>query len=311
LIDDVRYPNAAQIVASAVNRWPSHASFLRQSFAGRDADLMRSVERHAAIVRNVIGSESSLFRFCDDYRYLCQKLLEEELYFRRNGRYRLGSFSEAVAEVYSDKIFMDRYMNFLLLSYILWDNHSRAIAHFENSYLPSLPSGVRHLEIGPGHGLLLHLAMTRGSIANFTAWDVSETSVMQTRRCLSAMGSRCEVELVLQNLFHPPSPKEKQSLFGSVVMSEILEHLENPAEALAAVSKHMQPGARLWVNIPVNSPAPDHLYLLREPEQALELVRAGGFEVIDHAFFPMTGQSLEHARRHNLTISVVLTAQLS
>jgi hypothetical protein len=71
----------------------------------------------------------------------------------------------------------------------------------------------------------------------------------------------------------------------------------------------MRPGAALWIHVPVNSPAPDHIYLLRTPEDAVELVRRAGFEPVDTAFYPMTGQSLERARKHAFTISVVIAAR--
>ncbi len=84
--------------------------------------------------------------------------------------------------------------------------------------------------------------------------------------------------------------------FGSVVLSEILEHLEDPVGALRAAAAWMRPGAWLWVNVPVNSPAPDHIFLLRTPEEAVELVRTAGFTPVDTAFYPMTGRTLDEAR---------------
>ncbi len=93
-------------------------------------------------------------------------------------------------------------------------------------------------------------------------------------------------------------------------MSEILEHLEDPVGALRAAAAWMRPGGWLWINVPVNSPAPDHIFLLRTPEEAVELVRAAGFTPVDTAFYPMTGRTLDETRRENLTISVIVTARL-
>ncbi len=310
-VDSNLYPDLARIVSTLVVRWPEHEHFLQQSFERRDEGLMSSTERHATIILRIIGSNDRLTGYCDDYRFLCTKVLEEEIFFRRAGRYRLSRFEDALAEVYSNKAFMERYMNFLLLSHVLWDNHARAMAHFEDRYLPSLPSETDHLEVGPGHGLLLHLACNALQLGSVTGWDVSQTSIDQARNCLEAMGERREVNLVMQDLFDAPPATDDGKRFGSVVLAEVLEHLEDPIAALKAVSRHMRPEALLWVHVPVNSPAPDHLYLLRTPEEAVALVRAGGFEPIDSAFFPMTGQTLERARKFDLTISVVIVARLS
>ncbi|HWF76872.1 MAG TPA: class I SAM-dependent methyltransferase [Caulobacteraceae bacterium] len=302
------HPNVARLAGAVLEAWPDHARFLEQSFAGRDGALMASSERAAATILRIIGGPAALPEFCADYRFLCDCLLEEELHFRRTGAYRLSRFDDAVAEVYSNRAFMRRYMNFLLLSHVVWDNHARALAHFETAYLPSLPHGARHLEIGPGHGLLLHLACAAPAVAGATAWDVSQTSIDFARQCLTAAGGADRAELVLQDLFDAPASDAR---FDSVVMAEVLEHLEDPLAALESVARHMAPGGRLWIHVPINSPAPDHLYLLRTPEEAVELVRAAGFEPLDTAFFPMTGATLERARKRALTISAVIDARLA
>jgi 2-polyprenyl-3-methyl-5-hydroxy-6-metoxy-1,4-benzoquinol methylase len=259
------------------------------------------------VILRIIGSQPSLINYCGDYRFLCDKLME--IYFRRNGSYRLTRFEDALIEVYSNREFMSRYMNFLLLSHVLWDNHARAMAHFEDSYLSMLPNQTDHLEVGPGHGLLLHFACNAPNVSSVTGWDVSQTSIDQARWCLEAMGERRQVKLMMQNLFDAPTAINGKR-FGSVVLAEVLEHLEDPVAALRAMSRHMHPGAFLWIHVPINSPAPDHIYLLRTPEEAVELVRAGGFQLAESAFLPMTGQSIERARKRELTISVVITARL-
>jgi 2-polyprenyl-3-methyl-5-hydroxy-6-metoxy-1,4-benzoquinol methylase len=310
VIDSAKYPDIARIATALIGVWPEHARFLEQSFTSRDEGLMRSTEHHAEMILRIIGSQPSLIKNCGDYRFLCAKLMDEEIYFRRNGSYRLARFEDALTEVYSNREFMGRYMNFLLLSHVLWDNHARAMAHFEDRYLSMLPNGTDHLEVGPGHGLLLHFACNAPNVSSVTGWDVSQTSIDQARCCLEAMGERRQVTLMMQNLFDASPTANNGKRFGSVVLAEVLEHLEDPVAALKAMSRHMHPGAFLWIHVPINSPAPDHIYLLRTPEEAVELVQAGGFEPVDSAFFPMTGQTMERARRRELTISVIITARL-
>lgn len=311
MLNNIEYPSASRIATTLADTWPEHTRFLEQSFASRDPALMATAERHATMILKIINSQSSLINYCGDYRFLCNVLMEEEIFFRRNGRYRLNKFEDALKDVYSNTDLMSRYMNFLLLSHILWDNHARAMANFEETYLPMLPNGTRHLEVGPGHGLLLHLARNAPNVLSATGWDVSQTSIDQARNCLNAMGGQRPVNLTLQNLFDASPASEHNALFGSVVLAEILEHLEDPIAALKAVSQHMRPNGFLWVHVPINSPAPDHIYLLKTPEEAVELVKAGGFDIIDSKFFPMTGQTLERARKRDLTISAVITAQLN
>ncbi len=311
MIDAANYPNLARIQTATLAEWPEHARFLQQSFSSRDELLMRDGERLGGMIAKIVDATDSLKQVSADYRFLCDRLMEEELYFRRHSVYRLNRFQDALEQVYGNAEFMKRYMNFLLISYVLWDNHARAIAHFEKDYLPTLPPGTAHLEIGPGHGLLLYLAAKSARVASVTGWDISRTSIERARGCLAAMGNQRHVDLVEQDLFAAGSAESEATRYGSVVLAEILEHLEDPVAALKAVAQRMHPGGRLWVHVPINSPAPDHIYLLRAPEEAVDLVRAGGFEPVDTAFFPMTGQTLERARKRDLTISAVISARLT
>ena len=114
------YPNVARLTRAVLDAWPEHARFLEQSFAGRDAALMAACERHAGAILRIVGDPAALPEFCADYRFLCDCLMEEELHFRRTGQYRLSRFDDAVAEVYSNRAFMRRYMNFLLLSHVVF-----------------------------------------------------------------------------------------------------------------------------------------------------------------------------------------------
>lgn len=301
-------PALRRLIERVLMLWPEHATYIERSFAGRSADLLDLNELVAGLVLKLAEHvPSGIDGLCSDYRFLCEQIvLPEELYFRRTGRYRLATFSEAYDSVYANREFMGRYMAGLLLSDVLWDPHARAFEYYVTRYLPLLPDGGRHLEVGPGHGLFLYFAANSSSLRNVVGWDISPASIEFTRQSLDVLGAGRNVELTLQDLF---AAERKRGQFDSVVLSEILEHLEDPMAALKSVHEVLRPGGWLWINVPVNSPAPDHLYLLRTPEEACELVQRAGFEIADHAFFPMTGATLEKARRHDLSVSCVVTAR--
>jgi hypothetical protein len=89
----------------------------------------------------------------------------------------------------------------------------------------------------------------------------------------------------------------------------VLEHMEDPRSALQGLRRCIAADGRILVNVPINSPAPDHIYLLRSPDDAAELVRSGGFEIADIQSVPMTGYTLEQAREGRLTITSMITAR--
>ena len=301
-------PGLRALIEKQLALWPEHATYLGRSFADRSPAVLDVSEQVSGLILKLAHHmPGGLDGLCKDYRYLCEEItLPEELYFRRNGAYRLSKFTDAFNSVYANKELMSRYMAGLLVSDVLWSPHAHAFEYYVNKYLPGLPAGCDHLEIGPGHGLFLFFAAQRGSIGKVVGWDISPASVEATRTALEVLGADRKVEVKLQDLF----AKDRASgQFGSVVLSEILEHLEDPVAALRSVYDVLRPGGWLWINVPANSPAPDHLYLLRTPEEACDLATQAGFEVTDHAFYPMTGATLEKARKHSLSISCVITAR--
>ena len=79
--------------------------------------------------------------------------------------------------------------------------------------------------------------------------------------------------------------------------------MEKPREALEVIRSVMAPAGRLFLNMPINSPAPDHLFNAESPEALEEFVTGAGYRVMGRAFYPATNQSLDLARRKKMTIS--------
>ncbi len=298
------------LIARVVARWPDHAGYIAKSFEDREAAVIAVSDELARVVLILGGGMAGgIEGLIDDYRFLCESiLLPEELHFRRYGTYRLRAFADAERECYANAPFMDRYMNGLLVSNVLWSNHAHAFEAYVNGYLPRLPAGAAHLEIGPGHGLFLFFAARQARLARIEGWDVSPTSIGNTRSALDVLGVERPVDLKLVNLFDAP-PAEAAGDFDGIVMSEILEHLEDPVAAMRAASRHLKPGGHLWVNVPANSPAPDHIFLVNGPEHAVTLVKDAGLEVVNSAAFPMSGATLEKATKRKLAISCVVLAR--
>lgn len=302
---------ALHTVAEAVVAiWPEHAGFIGKSLTGRADPVLDVSERLSdAILKLAPGIEGGLPALAVDYRFLCEDIvLPEEMHFRRHDRYRLSRFEDAERECYANAPFMDRYMNGLLLSDVLWSNHAHAFAYFVDAYLPRLAEGARHLEIGPGHGLLLYFAAASRRLSKVAAWDVSPTSIAKTRHALDRLGVTAPVDLTLQDLFAAAEPAQ-DALFDGIVMSEILEHLEQPVAALRSAARWLAPDGLLWINVPANSPAPDHIFLFEGLDHAQAIVRAAGLEVIDAVAFPMSGVTLARAEKHKLSVSCSVLAR--
>jgi 2-polyprenyl-3-methyl-5-hydroxy-6-metoxy-1,4-benzoquinol methylase len=295
-----------RLVAATLDAWPEHERFLARRFA--DANHLSHANELADAVLRLQPAEG-LPQLCADYRWMCTIFLEEELSFRRTGRYRMTSYAEAVEQVYDNREYMARYMNGLLMSQVLWTNHVGVSSWFVDVFLAENAPGYRHLEVGPGHGLLLWLAARSPACAEVTAWDISDASLLATRECLDRLGVERAVALQKANVLD--APPDGTEPFDSVVVSEVLEHLEDPIAALRSVCSVLdRDRGRLFVNMPVNAPAPDHIYLVHQPEEVVALVEDAGLTVEQMHVFPATGYTEAQARKQQLTMSVAMVATL-
>jgi 2-polyprenyl-3-methyl-5-hydroxy-6-metoxy-1,4-benzoquinol methylase len=105
------------------------------------------------------------------------------------------------------------------------------------------------------------------------------------------------------------SGAEPPSSADVIVISEVLEHLEQPATALALLRRVARPGATLFVNVPLNSPSPDHIFLLEHPDEVTAMVTGAGFAVEQMAMFATQGRDVEKALRQKVSVSVGVVAR--
>jgi 2-polyprenyl-3-methyl-5-hydroxy-6-metoxy-1,4-benzoquinol methylase len=294
-------PHLSRLLSMQIAASPSQRKFLERRFGSLDDDQLRRLESIASLIACLIdGREAELM---SDYAWLCQAMLDEELYFRRHKRYRLSSFDDAFEKVYSDPTFMTRYMNGVLMTQLWWSNHSDALFYYLDEFLGKHPSGYAHLEIGPGHGLYLYFAAADPRASTVEGWDVSRTSIEATSQNLRSLDVSRAVTLRVNDMLSPSA-----SAYSSIVLSEILEHVDDPGKALDHVRTLLSPGGRVFINVPVNSPAPDHIFNPGTPESLLDLVASHGYTIVDHVLYPATNQSLEVSRRKHMTISCVVIA---
>ncbi len=301
MIDASTFPNLAYLVAVQLSVFPEHEEYLTRRFENSPDEELEIAEDLALKARQIVGDR--LESVCESYKWLSGAIIDEEFYFRRNGKYRLSSFEEAYNQIYANEAYMTRYVEGILLSQIWWANHCATIKYFREQFIAGNPPGFSHLEVGPGHGLFLFYASESANCGSITGWDVSAASLKSTSECLRAMGVTKKATLREVNLLDAPD-----ETFDSITFSEVLEHLEKPLDALKILHRVLKPGGRIMINAPVNSPAPDHIYLFNTPEEVIDMVVEAGFEIEQSMFSTVSGDSLERSRKLKSTISAVVIA---
>lgn len=301
MADLAPFPSLGRIVSHLIASWPEHEGYVAARFRNFDPQFEARMEELATLALIDIGD--ALDVYCSDYRWMCEAFLEEEIYFRRHGTYRLSTFPEAYEQVYSRPEIMGRYVRGILISQLIWEPHARAFDFFRTAFLGLANPSSDCLEVGPGHGLFLYFASREANIRSLEAWDVSQSSIAETRHALGKLGVTRDIRIVEQDVLRAEARREE---FDLATISEVLEHLERPDLALQSLHGALRPGGRIFINAPVNSPAPDHIYLWRSTEELVAFVTSQGFEIESVRYFPVTGASLETAQRKKLSISCVV-----
>ena len=298
------YPSIKRIVDVVCGIWPEHARYILKSMTPRDDTMMQTTETLAQAA--IVLAEDRLEEIAHHYRWTCDQLRAEELFFHREGRYRFSTFAEADEAVYSDAEYMKKYMDGLLISQILWFNHAASCDFFLSATPDLLGKRRRYLEIGPGHGLMMYLALRDFDLDSAAAWDLSAVSIAQTQAALEKLGyDGCEFSV--QNV---TEATDKAGAYDLLVISEVLEHLEDPKSVMRSLCKLINPDDGLiFVNVPINSPSPDHLYLMETLNDARALLTDTGFEIVSEAFFATQGAAIDRALRNKISISASMLAR--
>jgi SAM-dependent methyltransferase len=164
------------------------------------------------------------------------------------------------------------------------------LLHDDTSY----PAGSAVLEAGCGVGAQTVALARRSPDAQFTSVDISAVSVAEAERRVAAAGLT-NVEFRQADIFALPYDPES---FDHVFVCFVLEHLSQPAEALAILKMLLRPGGTLTVIEGDHGSA--YFYPESSAAQAavlcqVELQRlAGGNALIGRQIYPlMTEAGLE------------------
>ncbi len=297
-------PSARAVAGIALAAWPEHDKFLLRSFRQRSPQVLAVGETVATEILKLIAGDAK--RFGEDYRWTCDRLREEEIFFHRNGRYRLSTFAEAYAEVYSNHEYMGRYVRGLLLTQVLWYNHVATTEMFLSRVLGAMDEPFDYLEVGPGHGLMTYFAAASKLSRSLEAWDVSAASLEETAAALKKLGAAKPVALVETDIMQAGAADRR---FDLVVISEVLEHLEAPGAALRFLRSAISDRGMIYISVPINSPSPDHLTLFSSPEDVVALVEEAGLRVDRIELYATQGRPIETALAQKISVSAGILAR--
>ena len=232
------------------------------------------------------------------YLGFIRDIMEEQLYFMRNGQYRYSSSKEVNNFFYQNSDYMEYYMKGLAISTYLLDSHRKCREWFCEKISGS-NSGKNWLDAGVGHGEYLQLAVCHTDYEHYLGIDISPTCAQMCKEMMEQrnIGASKNIDIKEQDFFKYDGP-----VCDAVILGEILEHVEVPQDFLKKVYDITHEGSFIYITTVVNCPQKDHIYLFRSVEEIEALYRENGFEIQDSLVYPTNGCTIEKAIKKQTAI---------
>jgi 2-polyprenyl-3-methyl-5-hydroxy-6-metoxy-1,4-benzoquinol methylase len=253
---------------------PNYATAIARVIDNMEPAMRRRAEDFLAAFAAFMQATGRTFDFgIERHVRMRETMVEERLYFVRNGDYSNKSFDDVNRRVYANPEIMTTHMYGLVFAQFLWLDQVDRFRFFCET-LPSYASAVaKYLEVGGGHALYIREALDALPAATFDLVDISASSIDLAR----AMCPPGRVHFHLCDIFDFPG----ESQYDFVTMGEVIEHVEDPLSLLVRVRNLLKPGGSAYITTPANAPMVDHIYLFHNEREIRDLLQQAGF-VIEH-----------------------------
>ena len=295
---------AIDLIAAILERNPMQNNFLSGSIGSITASEAASMEEW---LEYCDSQGAGLSYLSDSYDLFVRDTMREQMFFARHKRYRYSTYEEVSQKVYFNPEYMRKYMYGLSVSTFLWPNHRLMNEYFKRT-LPDRAGG-RYLEVGPGHGFNMLMAMASTSYESYEGIDISPASVALTQSVLDrhplAASKNFSVRQADFLQFSSATP------YDVLVMGEVLEHVENPQRFLEKIADLAHRTTQIYLSTCINAPEVDHISLFRNISELRELFGSSGLTICDQLVLPNNNLSLEEAERREAPINVAFILKIA
>lgn len=261
---------------------------LRKAFEDNDAILLMSSNallemKGESVVRDLaapilsflatrpgIASPAHLAR---RYSERCAVLAQLQKRFDERGVYEASSLAQVPPLDGED------YRRALLLS-IVTTLHRFEVMQRLDEFL-RLPNAAPRelLSIGFGSGYEIYRARMLCPGHKVTAFDTDRDALAYARDFLTHVGVSADGLRSAAFPTRAAEPGEHRDAYGKIIVSELLEHLEDPAVLLDSVRAALHPRGHAYLTMAINLAQEDHIFLYRSADEARAQVAAAGLRI--------------------------------
>jgi len=291
--------NVAKLLDRILVENPLHRRFIQAALTHLTAE---ELDHFATYLRycSAKGLDMEFMARC--YLTIVEDTLREQIYFMANKEYRHKCFADVAGDVYFNEEYMNQYMYGLAITSFLWPNHVGLTRYFKETF-PRNKRG-NYLEIGPGHGYHIMTAMQIGKFDKYLGIDISKASIKQTRSIIDHFQPRLKSRFRLELTDFLEADKLEKHSFDSIVMGEVLEHVERPEKFLRRVAELAKSDAYIFITTCINAPAVDHIYLWRTANDLENMIRACGLSIKNSLYLTVEGKTIEEATAEAFAVNV-------
>ena len=288
------FPQLNILRASIIENSPVQSEFIEHSLEELSHEEKTTFEN---LIADYGDKGLSPKMLADCYKVVLEDMLAEQIYFKKHKSYRYSKIDEVKKTDFYGADHSRRYLIGLGLTQFLWPNH-RDLFQFFRLHLPA-SSGGEYLEIGPGHGLFFKHALEKSDFRKFSALDMSPAGLELTR---DLVGADPRVTYIQSDLLSWETPEK----YAAIVMSEVLEHTEDPAAFIRKLKDLSEPSSFIYVSTCINAPATDHLWLFRSADEVREIIGKNGMKIGQEKLIPYFQKTIEESEKKLLPMNIGL-----
>jgi len=219
----------------------------------------------------------------DIYSREVAKLSIMQREFERKGEYKYSKYSTI------ENIDVELYNLRLLLSFItsihrfeIMEQMIKFIKYQETDIPRTL------LSVGVGSGYEIKLCNDYIEHWRLFAYDKGFEQISYASDLLTFFNYSTESLIYEAFPLESDNNPNHKNRYGKIIACELLEHLENPKEALESFKYALHPNGIMFLTMAINIAQEDHIYLYSNVEQARMQVIDSGLKIMDERVTPQT-----------------------
>jgi len=296
------YPNLDKVVNHISTKSLFQKKAVKNILDNADSKYLAFAEEIIIRLNTAIGRGESHDYIATAYLDYTKMIRLEEMYFMKEGKYRLDNFNDAYEEIYSQDGHMHDYVVGLGLTQIFWPNHYEIVRFYLDTFLPRVKDSGIGAEVGVGHGIFHCELLRSAQKIRTTLIDISPVSLDMTKKMIAATNIDENRTSVKISDIQKEIPLKDQSL-DVLLLGELIEHLQEGELVLSALAKKMKKSGYCFFTTATNAPAEDHILLFRSLNEIRGFINRCGWQINDEHVGTIKRMSLEDAEKGGHTIN--------